>query len=244
MIEAYKREKPEMVVGTFCKLLPIGTKMPIRYFEADKLLRKKDLVEYAHSYLRKPNQFILFGYSWGRLFLGDIIRKHYVRFNESLRTYEDVEFNFEYLKYVSYLLYIDKEVYNYRVNTLNVSATMNLFGNPINLFGYRNALEKIREYLKEKDKLNEYALAREIGHAYTTLTIIQFVRLCGQINFENIVLIYKCVKNIVSTPAFQQQILCYQPAGADSRILPILMKWKWIWMIIFVCKYKFNRRYK
>lgn len=35
----------------------------------------------------------------------------------------------------------------------------------------------------------------------------------------------------------------YSPTKGDSKIIPVLIKLKPVWLIILVCKYKANRRY-
>jgi hypothetical protein len=244
LFDKYNTCNADLIVGDFEKIKDgsVESSGHERVFLDSKLLTKQDIVNYARSYLKKPNRFPLFTQSWGRLFKTSIIKDNNIFFNTDLRTFEDVAFNFNYLKYTNKLFFLKEVLYNHLVHDDYVSATMKIDDSPQKLFGYREALLNVDKYLK--DSVSDKDIKKEIGHAYICYTIIQFVRTCGQINDSNKEKIYELIDKIINDSNFRDNLQFYSPSKGDSRILPILMKLKLVWPIIWVCKYKAYKRYK
>lgn len=243
LIENYNQHKAEIIVGDFNKIKNgIVEKKHDVSFSSNKLLTKQDIIDYSRCYLKKPNKYLLFAFSWGRLFKTAIIKDNNIFFNTDLRTFEDVAFNFAYLRYTNTIVFVKEAVYNHLIHDNYISATMMISDNPKKLFGYKQALVNISDFLK---KFNSDAnIKKEVGHAYVCLTIIQLVRTCGQIKNSNKNTIYKLVKGIINDSNFRDDLQFYSPSKGDSRILPMLMKLRLVWPIILVCKHKAHKRYK
>ncbi len=232
----------ELVVGNFQNVDVSGktSDSPGNPMEA-RTMSRADVIDYARSYLRKPNRFPLFAYSWGRLFVSSIIKNNHIAFNPDLRTFEDVAFNFDYMKHVEHMVFLDEPVCAHLVHGNYGSATTKLTGRPDHLFGYRQALQSIKSFLIHFDAFEE--ARQELGHAYVVLTIIQLVRTCGQYNRDNRAVIHALVRDIVNDPFTRECLPCYTPSGRDSRVLPLLFKLKLTLPIVLVCKYKAQKRY-
>ena len=243
LIESYNRHKVDMVAGNFNKVKNsnIESKDNIT-FSSNKLLTKQDILDYSKCYLKKPNRFLLFAFSWGRLFKTSIIKENNIFFNTDLHTFEDVTFNFEYLKYTNNIFFLKKNIYNHLIHDNYKSATLMISDNPQRLFGYKQALANISGFLRGCN--SDADIRKEVGHAYIYLTIIQLVRTCGQINNSNKKKIYELVHGIINDSDFRDNLQFYSPSKGDSRILPILMKLRLVWPIILVCMYKAHKRYK
>ncbi|EKD94315.1 MAG: Capsular polysaccharide biosynthesis protein [uncultured bacterium] len=243
LIKSFNQHKAEIIIGDFKKIKNgiIEQRHDIS-FSDDKLLNKQDLVDYSRLYLKKPNKYLLFAFSWGKLFKSLIIKNNNIFFNEKLHTFEDVAFNFDYLKYTNTVSFIKKTIYSHNVYENYSSATMTLGNNPNKLFGYRQALININNFLKRHIKDTE--IKKEVRHAYISLTIIQLVRICGQINDHNKKNIFKIIQELTNNSYLKDSLKYYSPSKDDSIILPILLKLKLVQFIIFVCKYKANKRYK
>ncbi|MDO8488633.1 MAG: hypothetical protein Q7S42_00765, partial [Candidatus Omnitrophota bacterium] len=67
---------------------------------------------------------------------------------------------------------------------------------------------------------------------------------CGQINNGNRKKIYGFTREIINDRKLRENLQYYTPSNGDSRILPILIKIKFVWLIVLVCRYKANRRYQ
>lgn len=243
LIEKHEQYGADMVIGDFLKIVN-GNKLESGHagvFPGSKLLSKPDVVEYVRKYLKKPNRYPLFVYSWGRLFLSRIIRSNAILFNADLRTFEDVAFNFKYLQYANDIFYLNEVVCEHLVHTNYLSASMVIGENPEKMFGFRQALNNISEYLKTCGF--DVNIGKEVGHAYICYTIIQLIRICRQINRNNWKMICELIKQIANDPVTRNNLRFYSTSKGDSRIIPVLIKLKLILPLILVCRYKANLRY-
>lgn len=242
LVRDYVATGADMVVGTFSRFS--GTSAPVPAapsFSSNRVLSKGDIAEYAFSYLLAPNRNILFAYSWGRLFRASIIRDNALRFDASLHTFEDVAFNFEFLKHSANVSFVGALAYMHRTYDTFSSATMSIGGGLKRMFGYRSAIRAITSFLNTEVPGPKVAAAA--GHANVSLTIIQLVRVCAQINEANRAEIYALVRDVVSEEGFQSDLRHYSPSGKDSRLLPLLMRLRLYRLIMAVCRYKAYKRY-
>lgn len=243
LMESYDRCKADLIIGDFKKIKQGDTDSGHnRVFESSKLLSRKDIVDYTRCYLKRPNKFPLFVYSWGRLFKSSIIKDNNILFNPYLRTFEDVSFNFNYLRYARDLFFLKSVIYNHLVNDNYASASMMISDNPQDLFGYKQALANVSDFLK--GSISAVDNKKEIGHTYTSYTIIQLIRTCGQINQKNEKRIYSFVRALVREPELMGSLQFYFPSKGDSKIIPALMKLKLVLPLVLFCKYKAAKRYK
>lgn len=118
---------------------------------------------------------------------------------------------------------------------------MMISDSPQKLFGYKQALLKISDFLTSCNLDSD--IRKQIGHADVYLTIIQLVRTCGQIKNSNKNRIYELIKGIINDSNFRDDLQFYSPSKGDSKILPVLMKLRLIRPIILVCKHKAHKRY-
>ena len=244
LMKNYNQHKADIIIGDFLKIKDdiSSDSGHNAFFSSSKLLKKQDIVDYIRCYLKKPNRFPLFVSSWGRLFKSSIVKNNNILFPTGLRTFEDVAFNFDYLNYTNEIFFVKEVAYNHLIHDNYASATMRLHGDPEILFGYPQALIKAGDFLRNYCSDDE--IKKEIGHAYICYTIIQLVRTCGQINGSNKKRIYRFIKEKINDSNFRQSLQFYAPSKGDSRILPIFMKLKLVWPIIWICRYKAYKRYK
>lgn len=242
LINAYQKNKADIIVGNFKKIK--DGREEIRsdiLIEKNKIFNAQDIVEYARLYLKKPNKNLLFAFSWARLFRLSIFKKYNIFFDERLHTFEDVSLNFKYLKYTKKIIFIDDIIYNHLVYNNLSSATTAIGDNPKKLFGYKLALKNIAIFLKGKISNDE--IKKEIGQAFISLTIIQLVRICGQID-GNKEYVLKFIQELINDSYLRDNIKYYHPSKGESRFIPICIKLKLARLIIWNCKYKAYKRYK
>lgn len=97
----------------------------------------------------------VYGWSWCKLFRREIIEKHHIRFDESLRLWEDELFTSEFLKYAEKVRTVKSHLYHYicheesimhtndkRYEKVFLSARMNEVLMPI-------ANEELKEYVND-----------------------------------------------------------------------------------------------
>ncbi|HAH30722.1 MAG TPA: hypothetical protein DCL44_00225 [Elusimicrobia bacterium] len=242
LVENYSRCGADMVVGDFQHVSAGGQAAGGGgAFAESRLMQKPEIVDYAFAYLRKPNRAILFAYSWGRLFKTSIIRGCNILFNPELHTFEDVAFNFDYLKHARTVSFVKQVAYEHRICENYSSATMTVSGDPKKMFGYRSALKNIRGFLEEACANPE--ISEAVGHANVFLTIIQLVRICGQINASNKKELYGLVREVISDPGLRRDLLFYRPSNRDSRLIPLLIRLRLAPLVVAVCRHKAAKRY-
>ena len=170
-----------------------------------------------------------------------IVVNNNIRFNSDLRTFEDVDFNFKYLRYVNTLVFVNDPLYRLSIHTDYFSATMRLVETPESLFGYREALRQAQKFLNEKqvEKSFEVTLLK----AYVTYSIIQLIRLSIQQCSTNKQSILKFVNKLLQDPMLQQGLAVYTPKTGDSLIIPWLMRLGFSKVLVYICKRRGNKRY-
>ena len=242
LIKSFDQHKADIIIGDFKKIKNgvVEARRDI-CFPCSKVLTKQDLVDCSRLYLKKPNKYLLFAFSWGRLFKASIIKDKKIYFNADLHTFEDVAFNFDYLNYTNKVFFLKEPVCNHVFHDNYISATMAVGDNPRKLFGYKQALVNISNFLKNKITTDD--LRKEVGQAYVSLTIIQLVRICGQINGNNKRNIYQLIEELVNDSNLRNNLKFYFPSKGESKIIPFLIKLKLVLPIIWICKYKANRRH-
>lgn len=235
--------QPDLVISDFKNSGDIHTDSGHeRFFRESRLLDRQQILDYVRCYLNKPNRFPLFVYSWGRLFKSSIIKDNRIFFDPSLRTFEDVDFNFRYLKYAKNLFFLKETLYNHRIYENYSSASMSLSDDPAGLFGFMQALNSVESYLNLA--IEGDFVKKEVAHARINYTIIQLIRVCGQITKKNAHKIIYFVRKFIDKQEIRESLRFYSPSKGDSRIIPFLIKLKVVLPLVLFCKYKANKRYR
>jgi glycosyltransferase involved in cell wall biosynthesis len=231
----------DLTISDFVKVRGDETLSSGHSFNGDFVFDQKDILSYINKYLASPNKYPLLTQSWGRLFTKEIVTENNIKFNTDLRTFEDVEFNFKYLRYVTTLVFVDAPLYKLSLHTDHFSATMRLVDTPDSLFGYREALRQAQVFLKEKkvDKSFQINLLK----AYTTYSIIQLIRLSIQQTSTNKQVITNFVDTLLQDALLQQGLSVYQPKKGDSVIIPWLMRWGFARALLYICNRRGSKRY-
>jgi len=208
--------------------------------EKNCILNKNDLIKKTLEYLEYPYKSLLFSHSWSIMFKSSLLKD--IKFNESLYSFEDVDLNFRYLINVKNAYYTSKITYNHRIRSRNYSSTgFSVNFNPSKLFGYFTAIESIKNFI------NNYKCYEELKYFYARgiicITIIQLIRICGQINKNNKYVYFKYIKNILNSQQIKENIKFYKRKKGNSIIIPILIKLKFVYLLILFCKLKAKIRY-
>jgi len=200
-----------------------------------------DRVNLAIAYLREPNRHLTFAYSWGRLFKTDVMRRAGVRFDESMRSYEDVKFNFDYLQHCTNVYLSDALTYRFLVRTDYSSLTFEIGNDPSTLLGYNQALGRIADYVRENAP--EVDFEADLATAVVSLSVIQSIRICVNLNRDNFCLIYETMKQLVNEALLQQSFACYEAKPGHSRLIPFLMEHRLVLPLMLACARRGRQRY-
>lgn len=84
-----------------------------------EFIKQDALAEIQASFIGGPSidNLSYTGAPWGKIYRKSIINNNNCYFDEKLPRSQDNEFNFRYMNYVKRCLYVEKEIYNYTVNS-------------------------------------------------------------------------------------------------------------------------------
>lgn len=252
LIAKYNEYQPDLVMGNFCKLESSGeivnqkaafTPNGEAFTDEIKILLKADIPDYVRHFLKHPSNHLV-SYCWARLYKSSIIKNNGIFANEDMRLFEDFIFNLEYLKHVNKIVFVNKPLYTYVMSHNHITASMSIINrdslsHDMNVF----KIKASGFFQKTNGVLNVFNAEREIGHALTHYAIIFLIRSCRQINKTTKGKIYKEIKKFINTHIFMENLHWYYPSKGNSRVLPLLAKFKLVNLIILYCKYKAYKRY-
>ena len=241
LVEDFIATDADLVIGAFRKFLPDGS--PVGGFAPlnSGLLDCDDVVALAKSYLNEPNRYLHFAYSWGRLFKRSIINAHGLSFDEGLRSFEDVKFNFHYLKHCKFVFVSKFNVYRFLVRDDHSSMTFLIGEDPERLLGYNDAIGSIASYISDIDPGEN--ISCEMATAYLSLSVIQIIRICVNIDLTNYRKIYKSLAQVVHNDQIISSLKIYRAKKGQSKLIPILMKYQLVSLLMLACTVRGRKRY-
>lgn len=245
LISEYSARQPGLVMSNFYKLESNGkiinqnvtlTPDGEPFTGKIRILSKMDIVEYIRHFLKHPSNHLI-SYCWARLYKLSIIKSNNIIAKEDMRLFEDFVFNLEYLKHCDETVFINQPLYTYTMPNNHVTASMAII-NSDSLSHDTNTFKiKTAEFLKSKNA------KKEAGHAIIHYYIIYMIRSCRQINRDTKDRIYNEINKTINAPIFVENLKYYSPQKGNSRILPLLARFKLINLIMLYCRYKAHKRY-
>lgn len=240
MLTSFNMYNTDWVIGNFRKIKNgIVEKRQDNQIQCNSIgiiFNENSVVDYTLKVLDQQNKNILFNYCWGRLYKSKIIKNNNILFDENLYTYEDVTFNFKYLKYITFLFYFDKIIYNYRIHDSFNSSTFNI--DYSRFFNYIKSLELISEFFK--GILDKKTLKKKIKNSIIALTIVQLVRAITSTHKKVMINFYY---ELVNNLEIRDSLKYYRPKKGESIIIPILIFLKSKKLLYSAVKQKAKRRY-
>ncbi|MDP2827505.1 MAG: glycosyltransferase family 2 protein [Sulfuricellaceae bacterium] len=253
LLSAIDESGADMALGNFCKqedgASPIpqpvifGAETPP--FLADRrMLKEMDLLDYVRHFFMFPSNHLV-SYCWARLYRRSIILRQGLKAEEDMQLFEDFAFNLDYLGETRNLVFVNKPVYVYVLRGTHVSASMTIMKSQRLVSDMQAFRDKVDRFLGAigVDGARVEKVRREVGHALVHYAIIFLVRTCRQMNAENQQAIFNEIRVLVGSSVMQDCLPCYQPRPGSSRIVPLLMRLRLVWMLAMVCKQKGLRRY-
>lgn len=252
LIAEYNKHQPDLVMGNFCKLENNGQTIDqSAIFSPDgepftndiKTLSQAEIAPYVRHFLKYPSNHLI-SYCWGRLYKLSIIKDNNILAREDMRLFEDFVFNLEYLKHISKIVFVNKPLYVYVMHGSHISASMSIIdsdslSHDMNIFRTK-AMEFFRLVAGQTDGFDA---EREIGHTLIHYAIIFMVRSCRLATRDTKQKIRREINKLINAPVFMESLMYYSPTKGNSRILPLLARFKLVGSIILYCKYKAYRRY-
>jgi len=252
LIAGYNETRADLVMANFDKLVNDDQLTVQRvsfspenaaFVDESKILSRSECVDYVRHFLKFPSNHLI-SYCWARLYKLDVIRKNAITSNEKMRLFEDFVFNLDYLHYTNRLLFVNKPLHTYTMNTNHTSASMEILNAKSLLHDMSIFQSKTNAFLRMNCKSTDMSnLQKEVGHALMHYVIIFLVRSCRQINNGNKKAIYEEIARLCKASLIKECVNCYTPSKGNSRIVPLLIKLELVHFIMHTCMYKAFKRY-
>jgi len=253
LIGANKEDKYDLVMGNFSKLENNGriVKQSVTFKTGDrafhdklKRLDRPEINDYVKHFLKHPSNHLI-SYCWARLYKNSIIKAHHLRANETMHLFEDFIFNLQYLRVSNSVLFVNSSIYNYVMHNSHVSASMSVLNSNSLLHDMNLFDTEVLNYYTQMGISDEELklLIREIGHALVHYTIIFIVRSCRNMNNNIKMILYNEIKRLINDPLMIKSLKCYMPAKGNSRVVPLLMRFKMIKLLMMLGHHKAIKRY-
>lgn len=213
--------------------------------DLSKHLSKESLTNYLLQYLERPNKFSLWTSCWAKLFKTDIIVKNLINFDAQMKVFEDVKFNFSFLKHAKSIKYINASIYTHNLannSAYSTSSTMGAHCTIVERFAFTEALNTLAELIAKEDRGD---LSKEIYHCLGAYSVITLIRSCLTINsISAFFLVRKQIILTLSNPQLKQAFKYYDAKRAGgNRLIPWLVKNKFYSLAVVFSCYLARKRY-
>ena len=241
LASAAEQQNSDLVIGDFKLLNGIRNLRTQKFFFPDnQYFSRAELLELIIDYLKTPRGASIFTNVWGKLYRNSLIQEHSIRFREELRTWEDVVFNFDYLKYTNTIYYIHNQFYNYDIHPEQVTTGTNVFRAPL---GFKTVLQSIRSILQSEAipyaDINNSCYHAAAYFAIKTLIVCAVLRERGKCDSNiNSQTVSSIIRILANDEEVQIGLHNYDRSPGESILLPFLMRKKYYKLAEFVCRLK------
>jgi len=189
-----------------------------------KYPNSQEVLETIENYLLRPNRDLNLVRCLGKFFNLGILRKHCIKFDTSLKNFEDVDFLAKVLRVGARIWSTEIVFYMHQMAELGTSETCNKSRSLVSHAGYIKSTSSMlvtREVLQKKTQLSssltaETLNAQAIG-AYTCISIVQG---CVRINGIKSLFAYsREVKELICIPAIKKAMKKYSHREAGGSWL-------------------------
>jgi hypothetical protein len=215
-------------------------------FKGDiRVLAGGDLLDYLRLFLNYPSNHLIVCH-WARLYRRARIIEHELLVDTNMRLFEDLTFNLAFLGKVKRLVFVNRPVYVYILRTWHPSVSMTSGFDAARLTSDMCAFcRSVDDFLLDLGVTGTDAerVRCETRHALIHFAIVMIVRSCWQWYVGNRAGLYQQLHAFVSAPVLRASLSSYTPRPGNSRLLPLLMRLKWVRLLAVIAKRKGQRRY-
>lgn len=219
----------DLVVGDRMRMLDGRNIEPEKYlFDSDRVFNREDVKDIIEKQLKlHVSVGTFFGPVWGRLYKRSVIVENGVRFDETLRFYEDMAFNYCFAGYVQSIRYVRKQLYAYHIYP-GAPTAITANNSPVSCkkvipHAYRSLL------LHGASEREALVITRHgmISLAVKSLTVFYITFLRGKFPpsmTSRSLLDY--VVQIVDDKDIRISLASYRPDAGESFWIPFFMRWR------------------
>ena len=251
LIACHHKYQPDLVMANFRKLEVDGRIIDQRaVFSPDniefdgwiKALSAADIRDYVRHFFKYPSNHPI-SYCWARLYKRSIIEREMLRFDETMRLFEDFVFNLAYLKRAYMVIFVNEPLYTYTMHSRHVSFSMSILNAESLVHDMTVFRQKASDFFQVGADMDADRIAGEIGHTLIHYVIIFFIRSCRLTTRHNRKKIYARIRTIITSSIYRESLPHYVPQKGNSRIFPFLTRMKLIALTIYYCRHKAYKRY-
>ena len=226
----------DLTVGDFMQTTPDQANLrENRWLAPEDLFFDHDqLMDAVEDYLRAPRGASFFTNVWGKLYRHDIIKKHNLAFDPNLKTWEDIVFNFQFLRVANSMSYLHDQLYDYRLHPDKPTCGSQLLNFP---FGHRRVLAVIRDILtdagREKKQVETMCLHADVYFAVKNLIVCYVLRSRGKIpaGFD----MKTFIRHFTEDPDLMRALETYVPGENEDTRIPLFLKQKQVEQVDSAC---------
>jgi hypothetical protein len=143
------------------------------------------------------------------------------------------------------MIFVNEPVYTYTMHDNHVSASMAMINAERLVHDMEVFQAKTTEFFQasQEDAVKGMEIQKGIGHALMHYLIIFLVRSCWRVSSQNRENLQREIGKIVESAIIKDCLRYYSPSKGNSRVLPWLMRLKWIHFILWVSRHKAFKRY-
>ena len=236
LLNVAQKTGSDLTVGDFMQTDPDQTNLRAdRYLAPEGFFFDHDqLMDAVEDYLRAPRGASFFTNVWGKLYRHDIIKKHNLVFDPTLKTWEDTVFNFQFLRVANSMSYLHDQLYDYRLHPDKTTCGTQLLNFP---FGHRRVLELIRQILsaagREKKQLEAMLLHADVYFAVKNIIVCYVLRSRGKMpaGFD----MKTFIRHFTEDPDLMRALETYVPGENEDTRIPLFLKQKQVEQVDSAC---------
>ena len=198
------------------------------------------LEEEILDYAIRPNQITSLTTCWSKIFNTKKITNNKIKFNERMRTFEDVDFLIKYLNIVNKYMVVPTVAYHHTNNLNYDSATFGHNKNFNSLFGFLQVCRKLKIYFKTRNvQFNKHHFIS----CYFSITIIRIAFKNHRLN--DLQRCYKFIKKRINSKMMQMAFNNYDVNIAKGRpLIKVLIKHRYALLLTIYVTIIGKNRYR
>ena len=222
-------------------------KESVMFYEKDKILTDKIIIDYIYKFLEKPKEKKLFSTCWAKLYKTEKLFAFKNYFNEKLHICEDGDFIIRFLNNINKVKYFKFSMYCHTItkgpknlNKLTFATNYEIK----NQISFLHIVKEIKKYLINKGE-NFQKFKKLMFHCLGSFVIIYTIRSCIRVtNIKNFLQVYLFWKKTYNSRRFKKIFNFYSSKKANGNlILPLLIRKKMYFLSIIYALLIARKRY-
>lgn len=237
LVNAFKVHRVDVVVGNFVYLDGrTGYTRRCRPTEENRLFSKDEITNEIMHYMCRPGSYPMFMVVWGKLYKTSIIKNNQLLFDTNVHMYEDIKFVCGYYKLIKSMFYCSETVYTYRSFHSALSAgSLGVVGNPT---CFKQAVNYFADYLNSSN-VDPDLIQRAVKHSLVSFAIRGMISIIFANGLGSVFKNRRLISRIIEDSDVRMALIHYTPISkSESRVLPVLIKFRLILLALIVCMIK------